>query len=115
MDSGCLQSFLKEISEAAYSENHLLIVVDSAPSHRSEQIVCPDNVELLRLPAYSSELNPVERWFQEFRRELSNKAFETLELLQKALGQALQPYCEEPARLRRLTGFSWWVEADNAL
>ena len=80
MDSGCLQSFLEEISEAAYSENHLLIVLDSAPSHRSEQIVCPDNVELLRLPAYSPELNPVERWFQEFRRELSNKAFETLEL-----------------------------------
>jgi transposase len=103
MDSGCLQSFLKEISEA-YPENHLLVVLDGAPSHRSEQIVCPDNVEFLRLPAYSPELDPVERWFQVFRRELSKKAFETLELLQKALSQALQPYWEESARLRRLTG-----------
>ena len=114
MDNGCLQSFLEEISEA-YPENHLLVVVDGAPSHRSVQIVCPDNVELLRLPAYSPELDPVERWFQEFRRELSNKAFETVELLQEALGQALLPYWEEPARLRRLTGFSWWVEAVDAL
>jgi hypothetical protein len=114
MDSGCLQTFLKEISQA-YSENHLLVVLDGAPSHRSEEIVCPDNVEFLRLPADSPELDPVERWFQEFRRELSNKAFETVELLQEALGQALQPYWEEPACLRRLTGFSWWVEAVNAL
>jgi hypothetical protein len=55
------------------------------------------------------------KWFQEFRREVSNRAFETVELLQEALGQALQPYWEEPARLRRLTGFSWWVETVDAL
>ncbi len=114
MDSWCLQSFLEGLSEA-YPDHHLLVVLDGAPSHRSEEIVCPTNVDFLRLPAYSPELDPVERWFQEFRRELSNKAFETVELLQEALGQALQPYWKEPARLRRLTGFSWWVEAVNAL
>ena len=114
MDSGCLQSFLEGLSEA-YPENHLLVVLDGAPSHRSEQIVCPDNVELLRLAAYSPELDPVERWFQEFRRELSNKTFETVELLQEALGQTLRPYWEDLPRLQRLTGFSWWVEAVNAL
>jgi transposase len=88
MDSGCLQSFLEGLSEA-YPHHHLLVVLDGAPSHRSEEIICPENVEFLRLPAYSPELDPVERWFQEFRRELSNKAFETIELLQEALGQAL--------------------------
>jgi transposase len=114
MDSGCLQSFLKGLSEA-YPENHLLLVLDGAPSHRSEEIVCPDNVDFLRLPAYSPELDPVERWFQEFRRELSNKAFESVELLQEALEQALRPYWEDLSRLQRLTGFSWWVEAVNSL
>jgi len=114
MDSRCLQSFLDRLSEA-YPENHLLVVLDGAPSHRSEQIVCPDNVDFVRLPAYSPELDPVERWFQQFRHELSNRAFETVELVQEALGQALLPYWEEPARLRRLTGFSWWVEAVDAL
>jgi transposase len=109
-----LEMFLKELSEA-YPENHLLVVLDGAPSHRSQEIVCPENVDFLRLPAYSPELDPVERWFEEFRRELSNKAFETVELLQEALGQALLLYWEEPARLRQLTGFSWWVEAVNAL
>ena len=114
MDSGCLQGFLDRLSEA-YPDHHLLVVLDGAPSHRSEEIVCPENVGFLRLPAYSPELDPVERWFEEFRRELSNRIFETVELLQEALGQVLRPYWEDPSRLQRLTGFSWWVEAVNAL
>jgi transposase len=91
MYSGCLQIFLKELPQA-YSDDHLLIVLDGAPSHRSEEIVCPENVDFLRLPAYSPELDPVERWIQEFRRELSNKASETVELLQEALSRAITPY-----------------------
>jgi putative transposase len=67
------------------------------------------------LPAYSPELNPVERWFQEFRRALSNKIFETIELLQEALTKALEPYWQEPVRLRSLTGFSWWVKGIEVL
>jgi transposase len=104
MDGGCLQSFLDRLSEA-YPDHHLLIVLDGAPSHRLEEIVCPDNVDFLRLAAYSPELDPVERWFQEFRREVSNKAFESVELLQEALGQVLLPYWEEPARLREAHRF----------
>src|SRR5215207_11767251 len=79
------------------------------------RLVCPDNVDFVRLPAYSPELDPVERWFEEFRLELSNRAFKTVELVQEALGQALQPYWKDTARLRRLSGFSWWVEAVDAL
>ena len=96
MYSGCLQIFLEELSQA-YPDDHLLIVLDGAPSHRSEEIVCPENVDSLRLPAYSLELDPVERWFQEFRRELSNKAFETVELLQEALTRTITPYWEDSA------------------
>jgi transposase len=114
MDRGWLQTFLEKLSRA-YPDEHLLIVVDGAPSHRSKEIVCPENVDFLRLPAYSSELDPVQRWFQEFRKELSNKAFETVELLQEALTQTITPYWEDSARLRRLTGFSWWTEAVDAL
>jgi hypothetical protein len=77
--------------------------------------VGPETVRLLELPAYSLELDPVERRFQEFRRELSNRTFETVELLQEALSQTLRRYWDDPARLRQLTGFSWWVEAIDAL
>lgn len=110
MDDGCLEVFLGELSKT-YPEHHLLIVLDGAPSHRSEKIEHPENVSLLMLPAYSPELDPVERWFQEFRRKLSNRAFESVALLQEALSQTLRPYWEEPTLLKRLTGYSWWVKA----
>ncbi len=63
------------------------------------------------LPPYSPELDPAERWFQEFRRKLSNKTFETVALMQEALTQTLMPYWEDPDLLQQLTGYSWWVEA----
>jgi len=109
-----LQIFLNRLGEA-HPDEHLIVVLDGAPSHRSEEIGYPENVSLLRVPAYSPELSPVERWFQEFRRELSNRTFESVELIQEALSQAFAPYWEDPARLGRLTGFSWWLEAVNAL
>ena len=114
MDGGCFEAFLEGLSEA-YSDHHLLVVLDGAPSHRSERIAHPDNVSLLGLPAYSPGLDPVERWFQEFRRALSNRAFESIEALQAALTEVLEPYWRDPGRLRRLTGFSWWTQGIDAL
>jgi transposase len=114
MDGLCLEAFLERLGEA-YTQYHLLVVLDGAPSHTSGRITLPENVSLLRLPTYSPELNPVERWFQEFRSALSNRIFETVELLQEALTKALEPYWQEPVRLGSLTGFSWWVEAIDTL
>jgi hypothetical protein len=94
-------------------------VLEGAPSHRSEKkIVNPENVSLLMLPPYllPGALDPAERWFEEFRRKLSNTIFESVALLQEALTQTLEPsYWEEPALLKRLTGYSWWVEAVETL
>jgi transposase len=114
MDGLCLEAFLEHLG-GAYAEHHLLVVLDGAPSHTSGRIGLPENVSLMRLPSYSPELNPVERWFQEFRRALSNRIFETVDLLQDALTRVLEPYWRDPARLRSLTGFSWWVNAIESL
>jgi len=114
MDGFCLEAFLERLGEA-YADHHLLVVLDGAPSHTSGRIGLPENVSLMRLPAYSPELNPVERWFQEFRRALSNRVFESVELLQEALTETLACYWREPARLRSIAGYAWWVEAVESL
>ena len=114
MDRLCLEAFLGHLGEA-YADHHLVIVLDGAPSHRSEEIAYPENVSLLRLPRYSPELNPAERWFQEFRRALSNRVFEAVELLQEALTEVLEPYWRDSSRLQSLTGYAWWVEAVESL
>ncbi|MDQ4063109.1 MAG: transposase [Actinomycetota bacterium] len=112
---GCLEIFLAELSKT-YPDHHLLIVLDGAPSHRSKKkIVHPENISLLILPPYSPELDPAERCFEEFRRKLPNKTFESVALMQELLTQALVPYWEDLGLLKRLTGYSWWVEAVEAL
>jgi hypothetical protein len=110
MDDGCLEIFLDGLSKR-YPDHHLLIVLDGAPSHRSEQIERPANMSFLRLPRYSPELDPAERWFEEFRRKLSNKRFQSVALIEDALTKTLGPYWETPSILKRLTGYSWWVKA----
>jgi hypothetical protein len=57
----------------------------------------------------------VERWFREFRGTLSDRIFETVEMVQEALTEALEPYWQDPVRLRSLTAFPWWVEAIESL
>jgi hypothetical protein len=114
MDDGCLEIFLDELSKS-YPDHHLLIVLDGAPSHRSERIVHPQNISFLMLPPYSPQMDPAERWFQEFRRKLSNRTFESVALLQEALTRTLVPYRKNRALLKRLTGYSWWVEAVQTL
>jgi transposase len=114
MDGFCSEAFLEDLGRA-YAEYRLLVVLGGAPSHTCGQITLPQNVRLLRLPSYSPESNPVERWFQEFRCALSNRVFDTVEQLQEALTKALEPYWRDPARLRSLAGFSWWVQAIESL
>jgi hypothetical protein len=70
----------------------------------------PDGIEGMRLPAYSPELNPAERWFEELRAPLSNRIFETVEAIEKALTEALRPFWDGPEPLASLTGYDWWVE-----
>ena len=105
LDSSCLEVFLKHLAQA-YADHRLVVALDGALSHTSKEIELPQDVNLLPLPSYSPELNPVERWFQEFRRTLANKDFETIGSLQEGLTRALEPYWDGPARLRSLTGFA---------
>lgn len=107
--------FLKQLSEA-YSEEHLIVVLDGGPSHTAGYVEVPRNVTLVGLPAYSPELDPVERWFMEFRRGLSNTIFESIAQLHEAITRHIEPsYWEEPRKLRQLTGFPWWREAVEQL
>jgi putative transposase len=49
------------------------------------------------------------------RRLLANRIFDTLAELEQALTEALKPYWLNPGRRQRLTGYSWWCEAVQAI
>jgi transposase len=110
LDSVCFEVFLEHLS-ACYPEHHLVLVLDNAPAHHAKHVAVPENVSLVFLPPYSPELNPVERWFQEFRRALANRLFGSLTELHHALTDVLKRYCATPSTLQRLTNFPYWRDA----
>ena len=112
LDGACFEVFLWELRKA-YPGEQIVLVLDGAPGHRSGRVSWPEGIEALPLPPYSSELNPVERLFEELRAKLSNIVFTSVEAMMGTLTEALKPYWETPSALARLTGYGWWLEGTS--
>jgi len=67
-------------------------------------------MSVISLPAYSPELSPVERFFQELRRKIANRILSSLKELEDALVEAIKEYCEDKEKVRQLCGYSWILE-----
>lgn len=98
LNKECFNIFIKERSLSL--SNKALMILDGAGAHRLEEA---GEIRLGKLPAYAPELNPVERLFQELRKALANRIFETLEEAEKCVIEALQVYLKEPERVKQLT------------
>src|SRR5512143_1487523 len=109
LDGGCLEVFLQAFRQA-YPADDIVLVLDGSGSHGSGAVTWPAGIQPVRLPPYSPELNPAERWFEDLRGTLANLVFESLDALMAALTRALEPYWAQPARLAQLTGYPWWLE-----
>ena len=69
----------------------------------------------LRLPAYSPELNPAERVFEEVRRRVEGRVYETVADKQRRAEAYLRKLAADPARVRQLCGWDWLTAALDAL
>jgi putative transposase len=107
LESRCFTLFLRGLRRQ-YRRHRLGVVLDNSPSHVSQQVAWPKHLVPLRLPPYSPELNPVERFFKELRARLANRLFESLEALERTLMRALRHWRDRPHHLSRLTFYPWW-------
>ena len=72
------QIFLEELS--IQNSNELkLVVLDNGAFHKAKILNIPDNIILIFLPPYSPELNPAEKIWAKFKRDFTNKLFNTIE------------------------------------
>lgn len=85
------------------------LVWDGAPSHRAASVRAL-GLPLIDLPAYSPELNPAERLFQELRRAIEGRLYATLDEKVVAVETELAKWDADPARVRSLVGWDW-IEA----
>lgn len=114
LDGDCFTAFLGELKKAC-PEDEVVLVTDRAGSHTSGRVSWPEGIRSLLLPAGSPELDPAERLFKELRLDLSNMVFETTGTIAEALTEALRRYWEDPVKLARLTGYSWWTAATGSI
>jgi transposase len=84
----------------------VLLIGDGAGAH--QQNICLNNgFAFQKLPPASPELNPVERLFEELRKELANHVFNTIEEVEIYLTQILQTYYQQPQRIIQLTQYPY--------
>lgn len=69
----------------------------------------------VRLPAYSPELNPAERVFEELRRRVEGRVYASVAAKQAVADAYLAELAADPARVRRLCGWGWLTAALDAL
>jgi transposase len=82
------------------------VVWDGAPAHRARVMQELETVRI-RQPAYSPELNPAERIFEEVRRWTEGEVYDTLEAKQIAAEVYLHHLDRNPDLVRQLCGWDW--------
>jgi transposase len=107
----CLEKFRQH-----YAESLNMILLDQAPAHTAQRVQVPDNIVLVWLPAYSPELTPVERLWEDLTPRLDGlppQVRSNLGALQEHVAELLQRYTAE--MLASLTGYAYLMEAVDAL
>ena len=59
--TAAMSVFLTHFARALPADQHAVLVLDQAGWHGAKALQGPDTITLVPLPAYSPELNPVER------------------------------------------------------
>jgi hypothetical protein len=90
------------------------VVWDGTSSHRSG-VVKEVGFPLWQQPAYAPELNPAERLFEELRRVVEGKVYDTLAAKVAAIEAELRQWDADPERVSRLVGWSWIMATLNQL
>lgn len=101
------QAFINEFSDFVGERTTVRLITDGAAAHRSHRLTLKERIVLEHLPAYSPELNPVERLFKELRAVLKNRVFETFSAVEAAVIEAVKPYLKNRSIVKKLTFYSW--------
>jgi putative transposase len=104
-DTEMMSLFLEHVS-STYVNHFVVMQVDQASWHLTDNLTIPENVRLIAQPAYSPELNPVEHVWEELReKQLSNLAFASLDDVIDKVCEGLNQLEADPGHLRSLTYF----------
>ena len=108
LDTVCFEKFL-ELFASQYPRDLHIIQVDNGGFHNSLNLSIPENVILLFQPAYSPEVNPIERLWGYIKEQLKWLRFDGIEELRAAVQKELKKLTLEV--IASLTGWQFILEA----
>lgn len=94
---------------AAYPSTFNVLLLDNSAVHTTPRLRLPPNVALVFLPAYSPELNPAERLWQDLRGRMAWRTFADLDGLEAELCTQLAHYT--PRVVQSLTSYPYLQRA----
>jgi transposase len=104
--------FLEHFARQLDPGVHAVLILDRAGWHIAHQLAVPENITLVSLPAYSPELNPVERvWLYLRERFLSHRVLDGYAAVLDAACRAWNALIDEPGRLASLTGYPYLLRS----
>ena len=110
-DTKCFQIFLNTVAKR-YSKDLILLFVDGAGNHGSDQLVIPANIILHPLPPYSPELNPQENIWDEIREKIfKNYALKSMDNVYGKLEEAALYIQRNPKTVKSITSFPYIVKS----
>lgn len=93
-----------------FKKETVVLVADGAGSHQKQ--VCDERgIAFEKLPTACPELNPVERFFEELRKALSDQVFTALRKVENCLCRILGKYFDHPKTLVKLCHFPYIRDA----
>src|ERR671913_2260287 len=105
--------FLAAFAEQLEPDAHAVLILDQAGWHGSRRLTVPGNITLLPLPAYSPELNPVERvWLHLRERFLSHRVLDGYKAVLDAARDAWNALAAETGRLTSLTAYPYLLRSE---
>jgi putative transposase len=108
VDTEAMQEFLNQFSETIAEDEHVVMILDQAGWHGANDLRIPGNITLVPLPAYSPELNPVERlWLYLKERFLSHRLLDDYEAIVDAACVAWNNLLAEVGRIASLCTYTW--------
>jgi len=66
-----------------------------------------ESLRFLPLPAYSPELNPIEPLWDQVKRHVANDVWETLDGIESAINEVLEPFWKHVTKVWSLLGNTW--------
>jgi len=111
VDAEAMSIFLAEVSRR-HSNEFVLMFLDGAGGHNSNELIIPENIRIVQIPSHSPELNPVENLWDEIREKwFSNLVFDSLDAVEDRLIDALLFLEDEKELVSSITGFNWIINS----